>query len=53
MVVVRVVVAKGHGGERKKEEKVAEKKKMGGKDGFLSTWTQSPLFSGHENQIYL
>jgi hypothetical protein len=53
MVVVRVVVAKGHGGERKKEEKVAEKKKLREKDGFLSTWTQSPLFSGHENQIYL
>ena len=34
MVVVRVVVAKGHGGERKKEEKVVQKKKMGEKMVF-------------------
>jgi hypothetical protein len=51
-LVVRVVVDKGHSGERRKRETMVEKEKIRGGANLLTLASISPP-SGHEIHIYL
>jgi hypothetical protein len=54
MMVVKLVVAEGHDGERRKRETMVEKEKTRGAELiFCRLWPLISPSSGHEIHIYL